>query len=87
MRCSCPNCDTYMIQAESMRLGCVCPNCGTHCSDCLGTNTVISKEDFKTLAKSPFFAASYQRDLTITPDTMDEIELLPPDPLEKLRGE
>ena len=44
MRCSCPKCGTYMIQAESLRLGCVCPECGTHCSDCLGTDTVIGEK-------------------------------------------
>ena len=44
MRCSCKECGTYMIQAESDRLGCVCPDCGYRCRDCLGTDTVISRE-------------------------------------------
>lgn len=44
MRCSCKECGTYMIQAESDRLGCVCPDCGYRCRDCLGTDTVISRD-------------------------------------------
>ena len=28
MRCSCKQCGTYMIQAESDHLGCICPDCG-----------------------------------------------------------
>ena len=42
MRCGCPNCGTYMIQSESLDLGCVCPAC-------MGTNTVVSREDLHKL--------------------------------------
>ena len=45
MRCSCKECGTYMIQADSDRLGCVCPDCGYRCTDCLGTDTVLRKEE------------------------------------------
>ncbi len=45
MRCSCVQCDTYMIQSESGQTGCVCPECGYRCHACMGTNTVISRED------------------------------------------
>ena len=49
MRCSCKECGTYMIQAESDHLGCVCPDCGYRCNDCLGTNTVLSREQIRAL--------------------------------------
>ena len=47
MRCSCRECGTYMIQAESDLLGCVCPDCGYRCTDCLGTDTVVSRDRLK----------------------------------------
>ena len=56
MRCSCKVCDTYMIQAESDRLGCVCPDCGYRCTDCLGTNTVVPRDLLKNLAFDPRFS-------------------------------
>ncbi len=55
MRCGCPECGTYMIQSEGMTLGCVCPNCGTRCTDCLGTNTVISRETLEQLKNRDWF--------------------------------
>jgi len=65
MRCSCKQCGTYMIQAESDHLGCICPDCGYRCNDCLGTNTVVSRERLKELAFDPRFdpeniAASFE---------------------------
>ena len=56
MRCSCKECGTYMIQAESDHLGCVCPDCGCRCNDCLGTDTVVSRDRLKDLAFDPRFA-------------------------------
>ena len=47
MRCSCQVCGTYMVHAESMGLGCVCPECGQRCRQCLGTNTVVSRDLLK----------------------------------------
>ena len=38
-----------MIQSESLSLGCVCPDCLYRCSACMGTNTVISREDLRSL--------------------------------------
>ena len=38
-----------MIQAESLSLGCVCPDCLYRCSACMGTNTVVSREDLRAL--------------------------------------
>ena len=55
MRCSCKECGTYMVQADSDRLGCVCPDCGYRCNDCLGTNTVVSRENLKNLRFDPRF--------------------------------
>lgn len=50
MRCSCHECGTYMVHSESSELGCVCPECGARCKMCLGTNTVVSREDLKARA-------------------------------------
>ncbi|MBE5789845.1 MAG: hypothetical protein E7325_09380 [Clostridiales bacterium] len=55
MRCSCKECGTYMIQAESERLGCVCPDCGYRCTDCLGTNTVVPRDQLARLQEDPRF--------------------------------
>ena len=65
MRCSCKECGTYMVQAESERLGCVCPDCGFRCNDCLGTDTVVTKDRLGDLAFDPRFdpdnlAASFE---------------------------
>ena len=57
MRCSCKNCGTYMVQAESSHLGCVCPDCGNRCNDCLGTDTVVSRDRLASLARDPRFSA------------------------------
>ena len=56
MRCSCKECGIYMIQAESDFQGCVCPECGYRCNDCLGTNTVVSREALRSLAFDPRFS-------------------------------
>ena len=67
MRCSCKECGTYMVQAESDHLGCVCPDCGYRCNDCLGTDTVVSRDSLRALAFDPRFqpenlARSFQRE-------------------------
>lgn len=37
MRCGCPVCGEYMIQAErGLSSGCVCPACGNVCTACMG---------------------------------------------------
>ena len=38
-----------MIQSESLDLGCVCPDCLYRCKACMGTNTVVSREDLAKL--------------------------------------
>ena len=47
MRCGCPECGAYMIQSESLNLACVCPECGYRCSACMGTNTVIRRDQLR----------------------------------------
>ena len=68
MRCSCKQCGTYMIQAESDHLGCICPDCGYRCNDCLGTNTVVSKERLKDLK----FVQWIARDIEKAQDAIDK---------------
>lgn len=58
MRCSCHVCDTYMTHSEGMEMGCVCPECGYRCKACLGTDSVISRENLKKLADNPAFLNS-----------------------------
>ena len=58
MRCSCQVCGTYMVHSESLELGCVCPDCGYRCKACLGTNSVISREDLKHLKDDPVALAA-----------------------------
>ena len=72
MRCSCRKCGTYMIQADSDQLGCICPSCFNHCRDCLGTDTVVSRDRLASLATDPRFqpealARNFVRDTD--PDT------------------
>jgi len=50
MRCGCPECGTYMAQSEGIELGCVCPECGARCKMCLGTNSVISRDELRERA-------------------------------------
>lgn len=59
MRCSCPECDTYMVHAESMHLGCVCPECGARCTACLGTDTVISRDTLRKMKDLDWFTPSF----------------------------
>ena len=49
MRCSCRECGEYMVHEDAGLGGCVCPNCGNRCKDCLGTDSVISKEMFERM--------------------------------------
>lgn len=53
MRCSCHECDTYMVHSEGPALGCVCPNCGYRCKACLGTDSVISRDSLKNIQYNP----------------------------------
>ena len=59
MRCMCRNCGTYMVQAEDGKLGCICPECFSRCRDCLGTDSVMSREQLKRIKEDPAFAAMF----------------------------
>ena len=61
MRCSCKVCgpEVWMVQAESAALGCVCPECGYRCRDCLGTDTVVSRDRLADLARDPRFSPEH----------------------------
>ena len=72
MRCSCKECGIYMVQAESAHLGCVCPECGYRCTDCLGTNTVVSREALRTLAWDPRFDPDKLAESFESPDPDDD---------------
>ncbi len=37
-------------------MGCVCPECGYRCDDCLGTDTVVPREQLAGLATDPRFS-------------------------------
>ena len=68
MRCSCHNCDTYMVHSEGLELGCVCPECGYRCKACLGTNSVVGRDALKDLA----FNAALMQDIFSSFDGEDE---------------
>lgn len=52
MRCGCPRCGAFMVQADGAAIRCVCPDCGYRCAACLGTNTVMSREEIARLKES-----------------------------------
>lgn len=58
MRCGCPECGAYMANSDGVALGCVCPQCGFRCRMCLGTDTVISKEEIQRLKGTDWFQIS-----------------------------
>ena len=41
-----------MIQADDMTLGCICPECSSRCTACLGTNSMLSKDDLKAFKEN-----------------------------------
>ena len=55
-----------MIHAED-RAECVCPECGHTCSACLGTNTVVSRENLKNLK----FVDWVNRDIAEAADSLN----------------
>ncbi len=76
MRCSCHNCDTYMVHSEGLELGCVCPQCGYRCKACLGTNSVVSREALSGLKDN----ALLMQDIFSSFDSQDETPDLEDDP-------
>ena len=59
MRCGCPHCEAYMIQSETEHQACVCPSCGYRCNACLGTNTVITREQLAQLKNVEWFTPNF----------------------------
>lgn len=78
MRCSCHDCGTYMNQSEGLELGCVCPECGYRCKACLGTNSVVSRENLKKLASDPAFLSEIfsEPEIPVRPGRSEEDEYL-----------
>lgn len=56
MRCACLRCGAYMAQSDDSHLGCVCPECGNRCTACLGTNSVMTREQIENLKRDPLVA-------------------------------
>ncbi len=59
MRCMCRECGTYMVQAEDNKLGCICPECFSRCRDCLGTDSVMSRDELASLKDDPVLAMMF----------------------------
>lgn len=59
MRCGCPHCGTFMIQEEDNKSVCVCPDCGYKCNACLGTGTVISREEILKNRNTDWFTPMF----------------------------
>ena len=68
MRCGCPECGAYMIQSEGLDIGCVCPQCLFRCRACMGTNTVVSRENLKNLVFVDHTAEHEAQEEAGTPD-------------------
>ena len=63
MRCSCQICGTYMVQSEGIEKGCVCPECGVRCKQCLGTDSVVQRENLHAAAERILLNARMQERL------------------------
>lgn len=59
MRCECAQCGTYMVHAEDLTLGCICPACKARCTACLGTNSVLTREQLRALENDPDFTSAF----------------------------
>ncbi|MEG2208173.1 MAG: hypothetical protein RSB91_09730 [Clostridia bacterium] len=64
MRCGCPHCEAFMVQSETEAQACVCPDCGYRCNACLGTNTVVTREQLSTLKATNWFTPSFESPLS-----------------------
>lgn len=76
MRCSCINCGVYMIQSESSNFGCVCPECGTRCIVCLGTDSIINKDEIKLIKNDPVLAEMFLKRLMHKEDFENESDFI-----------
>ena len=52
-----------MAQSEGLEKGCVCPQCGARCKQCLGTDSVVSREDLRAAANAILQKARLQESL------------------------
>jgi hypothetical protein len=62
VRCECTECGVYMVHAEDLQMGCICPNCQARCTACLGTNSVLSRQQLHQLEDDPFFEKIIEED-------------------------
>ena len=53
-----------MVQSETEEQACVCPDCGYRCNACLGTNTVITREQLSALRATSWFTPSFESPLS-----------------------
>ena len=63
MRCGCPHCEAYMIQSETDGQSCVCPECGYRCNACLGTASMITREQLEKWKGTDWFTPQFDRPL------------------------
>ena len=49
-----------MIQADDVAEACVCPDCGYRCNACLGTGTVIPREQVLAMKNTEWFHPSFE---------------------------
>ena len=80
MRCGCPECGAYMANSEGLQMGCVCPQCGCRCRDCLGTNTLISREALQSMKKMNWMTPNFESEIPSGDDFLQDEER---DPSEK----
>jgi hypothetical protein len=52
-----------MIQSETEGQACVCPECGYRCNACLGTNSIITREQLASLKNVEWFTPVFDRPL------------------------
>ncbi len=52
-----------MVHAEDLNLGCVCPYCTARCTACLGTDSVLSKDQLRHLEENPLFRQMLEEDI------------------------
>ena len=82
MRCGCPECGTLMIHEEGGRnLGCCCPDCGYRCSACLGTDSVLSREEIQAFRNGTRVERLAEAERLLANDGTDE----PDEPQEQER--
>ena len=78
MRCGCPRCGEFMVHEESgEHLGCVCPDCLYRCTACLGTDSVITKEEIERMKKGEILPGMLGLDEEEDPG--EEAESAPPE--------